>query len=97
MLKSLKPSMRENKRYLLIEGKNLRENVEKAILEFSGVLGLKKTGINVIEEFKDYVIFSANRESVDLIRASVSVWPEKITVKKISGTLKGLKNKIQKF
>lgn len=97
MLKSLKPSMRENKRYLLIEGKNLRENVEKAILEFSGVLGLKKTGINIIEEFKDYVIFSANRESVDLIRASVSVWPEKITVKKISGTLKGLKNKIQKF
>ena len=41
-MKPFKPSMRENKRYLLVKGKNLRENIEKAILEFIGVFGISK-------------------------------------------------------
>jgi len=90
-MKSLKPSMRENKRYLLVEGKELRKNVEKAILDFIGVLGYSKAGLDWIKDNKDSAIISVNREAVDSVRASLAVWPKKIEVKKVSGTLMGLK------
>ena len=48
-MKNLKPSMRENKRYLLVKGKNLKENIEKAILEFIGVLGMSRAGLGWIK------------------------------------------------
>ena len=89
-MKLLKPSMREKKRYLLIRGKNLRTNIEKAVLEFIGVLGLSKAGIGWIKSRKDSTIISVNREAVDSVRASLSVWPEKISVEKVSGSLRGL-------
>ena len=88
-MKPLKPSMRENKRYLLVRGKNLRENVEKAILEFVGKLGMSKTGLSWI---KDDII-SVNREAVDSVRASLAVYPEKMEVLRVSGTLRGLERK----
>jgi RNase P/RNase MRP subunit POP5 len=89
-MKPLKPSMREKKRYLLVKGKNLNQNIEKAILEFIGVLGMSKTGLNWIKSEKDLAVISVNREMVDSVRASLCVWPEKIRVEKVSGTLKGL-------
>ena len=89
-MKSLKPSMRENKRYLLVEGKDLKKNIEKAILDFIGILGMSKVGLSWIKTNSDSVIISINREMVDSVRASLCVWPEKIEVKKVSGTLKGL-------
>ena len=91
-MKPLKPSMRENKRYLLVRGKNLRNNVEKAILEFIGVLGMSRTGLTWIKEFeeKDSAVISVNREAVDSVRASFAAFQDKIEVEKISGTLKGL-------
>jgi|TARA_B100000315_G_C14393454_1_gene503106 RNase P/RNase MRP subunit POP5 len=92
-LKSLKPSLRENKRYMLVVGKNLNKNIEKAILEFIGVLGMSKTGLGFIKKNKDSVIISVNREMVDSVRASLVVWPEKMSVEKVSGTLKGLRKK----
>ena len=90
-MKSLKPSMRENKRYLLVKGKDLKENVEKAILEFIGVLGMSKVGLGWIKTDTNSVVISVNREMVDSVRASFCVWSEKMTVEKISGTLKGLR------
>ena len=90
-MKPLQPSMRENKRYLLVRGKNLKENIEKAILEFIGILGMSKTGFGFIKTGKDFTIISVNREMVDSIRASFAVFSERITVEKVSGTLKGLK------
>ncbi len=90
-MKSLKPSMRENKRYLVISG-NI-EDIEKAILDFVGVLGMSKVGLNWIKRNKNDAIISINREAVDSVRASLCVWPDKITVKKVSGTLKALKGK----
>ncbi len=89
-MKALKPSMRENKRYLLVKGKNLRENIEKAILEFIGVLGMSKTGLSFIKSKGDSAVISVNREAVNHVRASLVVWPEKMIVEKVSGTLKGL-------
>ena len=90
-MKSLKPSMRENKRYLLIKGKNLKNNVEKAILEFIGVLGMSKASLSWITKGENSSIISVNREMVDSVRASLGVWPEKMTVERVSGTLKGLR------
>lgn len=106
-MKALKPSYKENKRYLLVKS-NLSENtreiyskVQDAILDFSGVLGLSKCGMSVIRnnknnkkenENKNYLILCVNRESVNLIKASLAVYPEKIHVEKIFGTLKKLIN-----
>ena len=82
------PSMRENKRYLLVSGQV--SDIEKAILEFIGVLGMSKTGLSWIKSGKNSAVICVNRESVNYVRASLVVWPEKIVVEKISGTLKGL-------
>ena len=92
-MKPLKPSMQEDKRYLLVEGKNLEKNIEKSILDFVGVLGRSKAGLKLIKTGREYAIVSLNRQAVNEIRASFSLWPEKIIVKKVSGTLKGLKKK----
>ena len=92
-MKPLQPSMRENKRYFLVRGKNLKENIEKAILEFIGILGMSKTGLGFIKTGKDFTIISVNREMVDSIRASFAVFSKRITVEKVSGTLKGLGKK----
>ena len=89
-MKPLKPSMREKKRYLLVKGKNPKENIEKAIRDFVGVLGMSKLGLGWIKTGKDSAIISINRKMVDNVRASLVVWPEKMTVEKVSGTLKGL-------
>ena len=85
--------MRENKRYLLVKGKNLKENIEKSILDFVGVLGMSRTGLSWVKAGKDSAIISINREAVNEIRASFAVFSEKITVEKVSGTLKGLRKK----
>ncbi len=90
-MKALKPSMKENKRYLFVEGKNLKQNIEKAILEFIGVLGLSKCALSFIEAKNNSAIICINREMVDKVRASLCVFKEKIEVKKISGTLRSLK------
>lgn len=90
-MKSLKPSMRENKRYLLVQGKELRKNIEKAILEFIGVLGMSKLGLEFIEAKNDSAIIAVNRQEIDKVRASLAVFPEKMEVARVSGTLKGLR------
>jgi RNase P/RNase MRP subunit POP5 len=91
-MKSLKPTMREKKRYLLVKGSNLRENIEKSVLDFIGVLGMSKAGLEFIKSGNDSAIIAVNRESVNHVRASFAVWPEKIDVKRVSGSLKGLKS-----
>ncbi|HPJ87430.1 MAG TPA: hypothetical protein PLU55_04900, partial [Candidatus Pacearchaeota archaeon] len=74
-MKALIASHKENKRYLVVkgEGKYLKENIEKAILEFSGKLGMSKCGLSFIKSDKDKIIISVNREAVDLVRASIAV------------------------
>ena len=92
-MKSLRPTMREKKRYLLVKG-NIG-NIEKAILEYIGVLGMSKTGFGWIKKEKDSAIISINREMINEVRASFCVWPEKIEVQMVSGTLKGLRAKMK--
>ncbi|HLA23137.1 MAG TPA: hypothetical protein VJZ93_01220 [Candidatus Nanoarchaeia archaeon] len=90
-LKSLKPSLRENKRYLLVKGKDVNK-IEKVILEFIGVLGFSKTGLSWIKREKDSAVICINREAVNEIQASFAASKEDISVKKVSGTLRGLRN-----
>jgi RNase P/RNase MRP subunit POP5 len=84
MEKKLKPSIRENKRYLLVDAD--KDRVEKAILEFIGILGYAKAGIS----FPCAGIVAVNREEVDKVRAALVM--DGINVRKISGTLKGVKS-----
>ncbi len=90
-MKSLIPSHKENKRYLLVKGKGLKKNISLAIKDFIGVLGMSKVALNFISSEKDKAVIQINREMVDSVRASLCVWPEKMEVMKVSGTLKGLK------
>jgi RNase P/RNase MRP subunit POP5 len=90
-MKPLKPAHKENKRYLLIRGKNLRKNVTSSIKDFIGVLGMSKTALSWIEEKENSGIICINRESLEYVRASFAVWEEKIEILKVSGTLKGLR------
>jgi len=79
--KNLKPSMRENKRYLLIDAS--KEEVEKAILDYLGILGYSKAGVSWMSN-----ILAVNRESLEKIRASLGL--AGIKVKRVSGNIKGL-------
>ena len=81
--KSLKPSMRENKRYLLI-GNAGRDDIEKAILDYIGILGYAKA----CQVFVNQNILAVNREEVDKIKAALLL--AGIKIRKISGTLRGL-------
>ena len=90
-MKSLKPSLRENKRYLSVRGRV--GEIEKAILEGVGVIGMSKTGLSWIKSEKNAAIISVNREAVNSVRASFALWPREIRVEKVSGTLKGLRGK----
>ena len=82
--KRLKPSMREKKRYLLINGS--KEEVESAILDFIGILGYSKAGV----AWPATNILAVNREKLNEVKASLAF--SGIKISKISGTIAGLKS-----
>ena len=82
--KKLKPSMRENKRYILTDAG--KEESEKAILEFIGILGYSKAGVSFISD----KIVACNREEVDKVRGALA--SAGIRVLRVSGTLKSLRD-----
>ena len=90
MLK-LKSSARVNKRYLLIEGK--KEDIEKAILDYVGILGYAKATPVFVKSKGDNNILAVNRKEIDRVRGAFAISADKIKVLKVSGTLKGLKKK----
>ncbi len=85
-MKLLKPSIRERKRYLFLEGSFSKKEVEKAIMKYIGILGYSKASPRWIGKN----ILAINRESINEIRASFIFLP-KANIKKISGTLKKLR------
>lgn len=80
---NLKPSFRENKRYFLVDAD--REKVEKAILDYVGILGWAKA----CPMFVSGNVVAVNRQEVDKVKAGLLL--AGIQVKRVSGTLKGLK------
>ncbi|MBS3078995.1 hypothetical protein J4218_02650 [Candidatus Pacearchaeota archaeon] len=88
-MKNLKPSHREKKRYLLINGKDAeKENIKNCILEFIGVLGYAEASPKFIGN--DKIILAINHRSLDKIRTSFLMSEKDIKIKRVSGTLKGL-------
>lgn len=86
--------MREKKRYLAVKGEI--GDVEKAVLDGIGVIGMSKTGLGWVKKEKGHAIIYVNRGAVNSVRASFALWPKKLEVEKVSGTLRklrGLKGK----
>ncbi len=92
-MKILSPTLRENKRYLFVVGENLAETIPKSIADFSGTLGLSQARIQFIESQQKSAIIAINREALTLVRASFCISKERIVVKRVSGTLSGLRTK----
>ena len=91
-MKSLKPSHRENKRYLLIRGTVTQDNIDKAIFDYIGVLGYAEAAVHFISFNKVEIILAVNRKSLEKIRASFLMYEKEIKIVKVSGSLKGLKS-----
>ena len=80
------PSARDNRRYFICNSED-KEKIERAILEYIGVLGYARANF-VFLDVKDKIIGSCKRESLEDIRASLA-W-KGIKIQKVSGTIKGL-------
>lgn len=93
MLKQ-KSSMRLKKRYLLINSEN-NEIVEKAILDYIGILGYAKAAPFFVDEKteKGKLILAIERSSLENVRAAFEMCKEKIEVLRVSGTIRGLDKK----
>ncbi|MEK6914846.1 MAG: hypothetical protein AABW83_04300 [Nanoarchaeota archaeon] len=93
-MKSLKPSHRDKIRYLLVKGKDAnKDNIEKTILEFLGILGYANAGVNFIKKNKDSLIVTVNRKSLDKIRTSFLLSEKDINIAIVSGSIKNLKSR----
>ncbi|MCD4770982.1 hypothetical protein K8R30_01030 [archaeon] len=87
----LRPSARDKRRYFLVRASN--ERVEKAILDYVGVLGFSKSAYRkvVTKDFSGKLVGSCLVKSLDEVRAALAL--AGIRVERVSGTLKGLKAK----
>lgn len=81
----IKPSAKIKRRYLLLEAN--KSEVEKAILDYIGILGWAKASPVFLKE----KILSIDRKELTNVRAAFEASPYKIKTLKVSGTLKGLK------
>ena len=91
-MKSLKPSHRENKRYLLIKGKDAsKETIENVVLEFIGVLGYAEASPQIIKIKRNEVVLAINRSSLDKIRASFLTSGKDLNIVKVSGSVRKVK------
>ena len=85
----LKPSARDKRRYLLINEKS-NSDIEKAILEYLGILGMAKASYLFVKSKGNKIIGSCLRESLNEIHAALTM--SGIKIEKVSGTLKGLES-----
>jgi len=91
-MKPLKPSHREKKRYLSIKGNDASPAViEKAILEFIGVLGHAEASPMVINKKKNEVVLAVNRGSLDRVRTAFLMSGKDLHIEKVSGSVKNVK------
>ncbi|MEK6847449.1 MAG: Rpp14/Pop5 family protein [Nanoarchaeota archaeon] len=84
----LKPTMRANRRYLLIQG--TKTDIETAILEYIGMLGWAKAAPVFASSHDGKIILAVNREAIADVRAALALAREKINVSRVSGTLSGV-------
>jgi RNase P/RNase MRP subunit POP5 len=92
----LRPSQRANRRYICIESQSKQE-IEQEILKGIGTLGWAKADpvfvdSNGISKPSNCIILAVNRESLDNIRAAFALSAKPLKIKKVSGTLKAMKD-----
>ena len=87
MLKQ-KASARVNRRYLLING--TKENIEKAILDYIGILGWAKASPLFVKRVGKRQVLAISRKEVINVRAAMVAASGNLEVLKVSGTIKGL-------
>ncbi len=85
-----KSSQRRKQRYLLLEAEN-KEEVQRAIVDYIGILGWAKAAPFFVKEDGKKIILAINRKEIDNVRAAFEVSDSNIKVLRVSGTLKGLK------
>jgi len=90
MLKQ-KPSAKLHRRYISIKGK--KENIEKAVLDYVGILGWAKAAPVFVKSKGSGFVLVVNRKELENVRAALALSADKIEVLKVSGTLKGLGKK----
>ena len=83
----LLPSARDSRRYFLMNSED-EEKIERAILEYIGVLGFSKSAFMFVKNPNNKLIGSCVRESLESVRASLA-W-KGIKIQKVSGTIAGL-------
>ena len=75
-----------------MEGK--KEDIEKAILDYIGILGWAKASPAFIKDMRNQfdkkTVLAVNRKELDNVRAALEVSNFNIKILRISGTLKGL-------
>lgn len=90
------PTLREKKHYLVLTikdktDKNLKAEINKAIIDFIGILGYAKAGILFIEQNKirgkHYLILSVATKYVDSVKAALTLTSYTRCIG-VSGTLK---------
>lgn len=89
-MKHLKPSHREKKRYLLLEGTD-EKSIDGAILDYVGILGYAKASPKIVIKNKKNLILAVNRKELDKIRAAFLLSGKNIKILKVSGSLKKLR------
>ncbi|MEM4605791.1 MAG: hypothetical protein QW103_02015 [Candidatus Pacearchaeota archaeon] len=87
----LNPSSRDNRRYFLVQCDD-EKKIEKAILDYIGILGMAKSAYVFVEKKKNFVIGSCIREKLNDVLASLAF--AGLKVKRVSGTIKGLNKKV---
>jgi len=85
----LSSSAKIKRRYLLIYAQSKSE-VEKAILDYIGILGWAKAA-PIFVKSKDNIVLAIDRREIDNIRAAFELCSDRIKIIRVSGTIKGLK------
>jgi len=85
----LKSSARIKRRYILSDSRD-KEEIEKIILDYLGILGWAKASPIFLKNRDGGIIFAIDRKEVDNVRAAFEISNSKIKIIRVSGTLKGL-------
>lgn len=87
-MRPLKSSHREDKRYLLVSGKDASEkNIGEAILKFIGILGYAKASPEIVKRNGQKLVLMINRKELEKIRASFTLSGMDIQIEKVSGAI----------
>lgn len=84
-----KPSAKIKRRYILLSASSKHE-IEKAILDYIGIIGWAKAAPFFVENKDNKIILAVERSSLNNVRAALEISPYKIKILKVSGTLKGI-------